>query len=96
MIRLEDNWVIEVDSNCYILHKFVKTTVDKTGKSINVYAEDKYFGNLKQAIMAYIRVSTRDLLKDKDLSLTEALKTVDERLKHIEEMLNDILRERGE
>lgn len=93
MIKLENNWVIEVDPNCYTLRKYVKTVTDKDGVERNVYTNDKYYGTLKQAILGYIRVSTAEVLADKEMSLTDALKCVDKRLEHIEQMLDEITRE---
>lgn len=94
MIRLENGWVIVVDENVYVLKKFIKwKTNKKTGEQEIVWSDGRFYSTLKQAIQGWIRVSTSELLSDKNLTLVDALKCVTEHLVHIESMLDEILHE---
>lgn len=80
MIRINDDWLIDVDQYNYIVkrdtHKMVKA---RDGKAmVPGYTTMGYYGSLRKALEALGEEMVRDRLAGDSLSLAEALQTVRE------------------
>ena len=93
MIKLEDGWRITTDGGTFILSRYLGTYTNKRGIATERYDDFKYYPNLPQAIQAYLRVRQCKYIADNDLTLSEALKALQEQNRKILETLQEILSE---
>lgn len=85
MIRLNNNLVVNVDTNNYTLQEDTHT-VNKDNNPI--YKPISYHDNLEKAITQAVRYSVRKELQGNEKSLTEAIETI----KQVNEEFNKILK----
>lgn len=80
MIRINDDWVIDVDDHNYVLKKDLHKTVKaKDGKTMApAYAVKSYHPSLRRALERLREEIIRDRLKEPDRSLAEACRTIRE------------------
>lgn len=80
MIRINDNWIVDVDQYNYIvkkdMHKMVKARDGKT--MVPGYTTVGYYGSLRRALEALGGEIIRERLAGDSLTLAEALQTVRE------------------
>ena len=80
MIRINDDWIIDVDQYNYIIkkdmHKMVKARDGKT--MVPGYTTVGYYGSLRRALEALGEEIIRDKLASDSLTLAEALQTIRE------------------
>ena len=60
MIHVENDWYVDVDKYCYILAKYNGTRLDKDGKEVEVWTDQKYYATLKKALAGYFKIKTKD------------------------------------
>ena len=80
MIRINDDWIIDVDQYNYIIkkdmHKMVKARDGKT--MVPGYTTIGYYGSLRKALEALGEEMVRDTLRGGSRTLCEAVQTVRE------------------
>ena len=80
MIRINDDWIVDVDQYNYIvkkdMHKMVKARDGKT--MVPGYTTVGYYGSLRRALEALGEEMVRERLVSDSLTLAEALQTVRE------------------
>ena len=78
MIRINDDWIVDVDQYNYIVkrdtHKMVKSRDGRT--MVPGYTTVGYYGSLRRALEALGEEMVRDRLASDSLTLAEALQTV--------------------
>lgn len=73
MIRVSDDYFVDVDSNCYTVYKRV---IAKSGKNVGQenYINASYHASMKSALENIInRIQKEDLQKDRIIPLQEAI-----------------------
>ena len=85
MIKIDEDFSIIADDNCYIVCKF--TYKDKNGE--DVYKNLTYHRTLKEALTALIRKKQMKLVADNELTLQEAINE----FKRIEEEFEQTFKE---
>ena len=94
MIKLFDNWIIEVDAMNYSLAEYVgeRTRIDKKGneRTETVIERYGYYRSLSEAIKALRDRIIRLRLQNSALSLSEALRAIREEDDRINELLSRI------
>lgn len=88
MITLFDNWVIDVDSNCYTLKRVVNGK-NKKGESVTRDDIRGYYNSLEGALRALGKEMVRDELRDGSYTLTEALNVVREARETVEKLIEE-------
>ena len=79
MIRVNDDWVVDVDPYNYILKKDLhKTTTDKKGNTLPVYSTQGYFSSLQAALERLGEEMVREKLMDGARCLAEAVDAIRE------------------
>lgn len=94
MIRIDNDYVINVDANNYMpcvdLHK---TTTDKKGNVTNRYFNIAYCSTLENALEAILNYKMQKYLAEYDVTLEQAINAIhsikDEFRKTIEGVIND-------
>ena len=77
MIRINDDWVIDVDEHNYILKRDMHIeTVRKDGRQQHVYKVEGYFSSPQKALKAFGEEIVRDRLKAAEMGLADAVRTV--------------------
>ena len=83
MIRIDDKYAIQADSNCYSVSRIMK---NKNGKE---YIQPlTYHSTLSEAFESIIRREQREMVESTDLSLNQAIKE----FKRIQDELCEILK----
>ena len=93
MIRVNENYCIDVDEKCYTV-KIDKHKEDKNGTPI--FETVGYFSSLETAIKGVIISMNRKQLKDGIYTLKEALEIVQENNRKFNELLEEVVRIKGE
>ena len=95
MIRVNDDWVIEVEPLCYTLKKDLHKTVKaKDGKTmVPAYAVKSYHPSLRRALERLHEEIIRDRLKEADRTLAEACRAIRECTDEWRELTEQILEE---
>ncbi len=95
MIRVNDDWVIDVDDHNYVLKKDLhKTVKSKDGKRmIPAYKTIGYFSSPASAIDRLGEEIIRDKLKEADRTLAEACRAIRECTDEWRELTEQILEE---
>lgn len=76
-IELKNGYYIEVDSLNYTLRqRYTGTTKDGEGKE--AFRTCGYYGNIRQAIEKYIKLTQMDVLSDESVSLMEYVKSIEQ------------------
>lgn len=88
MIRVNENYVIDVDERCYTV-KFDKHKTDKNGNAI--YDVCGYYGNLEGAIKGVIKSMNSKMLSEGIHTLEQALNIVTTNNKQFEAMLEKVV-----
>ena len=96
MIRVNDDWVIDVDSLNYMpkrdMHRD-KVVRRKDGSETVVHdyrGEYGYYTTLKGALRAIARIEYKNALTGSETALTDAIKLMDETVKRFENLLEEI------
>ena len=93
MIRINDDWVIDVDAYNYILkrdlHRMEKSRDKKT--MVPAYTTIGYYGSLRKALERLREEIIRERLRDGLRTLTEALQTIRECNKEWSELIEKVL-----
>jgi len=96
MIRVNDDWVIDVDPLNYMpkrdMHRD-RTIHRKDGSETVVHdyrGEYGYFPTLKQALRAIARIEYKNALTGSETALTDAIKLMDETVTRFENLLEGI------
>ena len=92
MIHIDKDWYIEVEDGCFTLQKYARTYTDKQGVERNEYTNQRYYATLKQAVLAYYKAQTVEVLRERDLELADALNELTDAYKSIENRLSEIIR----
>ena len=96
MIHVENDWYVDVDKYCYVLAKYNGTRLDKDGKEVEVWTDQKYYATLKKALAGYFKIKTKELLSQKDYEIWDAIKMLENKLADVEKKIDLILREQEE
>lgn len=91
MIQLKDGWRITTDGTTFILQRYLGTYTNKKGISTERYDRFTYYPTLSQAIQAYLRVEQCKYIADNDLTLREALISLQAQNQEILNSLKEIL-----
>lgn len=93
MIRVNDDYVIEVDTLCYVANRDThKTRIDKTtGKEIPVYNLVGYFGTLETAIKGIIHHIIQNKLSVGTHDIKGAIEIIRTEMKQFDELLEKAL-----
>lgn len=76
-IELKSGYYIEVDSFNYTLRqRYIGTTKDGEGKE--AFRTCGYYGNIRQAIDKYIKLTQLDVLSDENVSMSEYVKSIEQ------------------
>lgn len=79
MIRINDDWVIDVDEHNYILKKDMHTERSrKDGSTEHVYSTKGYFPSPDKALKSFGEEIIRDRLKASEMGLPEAVQAIRE------------------
>ena len=89
MIKIDEDFSIIADDNCYIVSKYYGK--DKKGK--DVYKNLTYHRTLKEALTALIRKKQIKLVADNELTLQEAINEFERIEKEIEQSLKENIKE---
>ena len=89
MIKIDKDFSIIADDNCYIVCKFAYK--DKNGE--DVYKNLTYHRTLKEALTALIRKKQIKLVADNELTLQEAINEFERIEKEIEHSLKENIQE---
>lgn len=77
MIRINDDWIIDVDEHNYILKRDMHTDrIRKDGKVEHVYNIKGYFSSPQKALKAFGEEIVRDRLKASEMGLADAVRTI--------------------
>lgn len=87
MIRVNENYCIDVDEKCYTV-KIDKHKTDKKGNP--VYETVGYFSCLENAIRGVLVSMNKKQLKDGEHSLKEALKLMQESNRKVYDLLQEV------
>ena len=93
MIRIDSNWVIEVDGACYIPKKYLqRTRTDKkTREEIPVYGSGLgFFTSLTSALEAVAKVRIGDRLSEGEVSLKRATEIIREERETMHRQLREL------
>jgi hypothetical protein len=93
MVRINENYIIDVDEKCYAV-KFDKHKTDKKGNA--VYDVCGYYGSLESAIKGVIKSMNSKALSEGIHSLEQAIEVVSSNNRCFENMLKKALEEMGE
>lgn len=92
MIRINDDWIIDVDDHNYILKKDTHTDrLRKDGKTEHVYNTKGYFSSLDKALKFFGEEFIRDRLKASEMGLPEAVRVIRESLEEWSKTVKSIL-----
>ena len=83
MIKINDDWIIDSDDNCYILKEDLHKC-DKNGKKR--YKVKGYYSGLSEAFNALIKEDTREMFTQGSYSLVEAVAALKNNKKKWEEI----------
>ena len=89
MIRIDDNYVIEVENNCYTVI-IDKHKIGKTG--VPLYEVVGYFKDLEGAIKGILRSKVNKSFQGNEYTLESALKLIAETHKEFELMLEKAMK----
>ena len=91
MIKIAD-WVIDADDRCYIVGK-LKTrkvkTKDGTELFENYIASPRYYTTLKNACDGILEAESRNIIRDGEMSLTEAIYRIEHRKEEFEKLFEE-------
>lgn len=92
MILIDDDFVIDVDINQYIV-KFDrhKTKTNKSGEEIKVFDTLGYYSRLDKAIRGVIDFKVKKMLSEGEKSLEEALLIIEMVTDQIDEKLSEVI-----
>lgn len=76
MVRVIDNYVIDVSDNCYQVGKLATTTNKKTGETTEYIAAPKYVSTFDAALKCIRKSMRMERLKDFDGTLTDAINLI--------------------
>lgn len=97
MIRINKDWLVDVDEYNYTLkrdlHSKTKKKNPKTGEieEVDSYRSMGYYSNLASALNRLCEEMRVSELKDKDITLKEAIKIIEDCTKEWREITKEIL-----
>lgn len=92
MIRLDDNYQIESDGQCYTLYKITRQGRNKrTGEEVGIKRPLGYYTTLQQAFIAYGDQLEKTALQAGVFTLTEAIEVVKESREELKRLLRTLL-----
>lgn len=94
MIRINDDWVIDIDAYNYIIRKDLhKETKQKRGKGyalMDAFYTAGYYGTLEAALSALNEIIIKDRLSKADYALAEAVAVIKECREEWEKLVEKI------
>jgi hypothetical protein len=77
-MKLDENFTIESDSNCWTLNLRILRPIDEVTGKAPVYEKQTFHASLKQALRAYFdeKLKTTELIPENILKIGEAIETV--------------------
>lgn len=97
MIRLFDDWIVDVDERNYILARDTGKKIitnSKTGKTSEVETRDihGYYQSLSGALIGLSKEIARRKLSDGSMSLSEAVKAISESNQRVADLITQTVR----
>ena len=95
MVRINDDWVVDVDEYCYMLKRDLhRDTVRKTGEVEHRYKIVGYYQTLDKALIALGEQMNKETLSEGLHSLPQAVTAIAENRMRWEELVNEVLKEK--
>lgn len=91
MIKIAD-WAIDADDRCYIVGKLkTKKAKSKDGeeKTEEYIANPKYYTTLKNACDGILEAESRNIVRDGEMSLTEAIYRIEQKKAELDEFFGE-------
>lgn len=85
MIHIEKNYYIDADESQFQLIRMTGKT-DKQGKPIKDYLS--YHATISQAVRAYLRMQERNVVKNDDMTLKEALNSFEKAVDRLQRLID--------
>lgn len=96
MIRINEDWIIDVDDHNYILKRDMHTDrIRKDGKVEHVYNIKGYFSSPDKALKSFGEEIVRDRLKESEMGLPEAVQAIRESIEGWNRTVKSIMRTEG-
>lgn len=92
MIKLQRGYTIEADEKCYILFKSTNGTNKKNEPTVYKRAIG-YYSRIGTALSAYSDELDRELVQNKDMTLTEAIKVINESRESVKKLIREAMPE---
>lgn len=94
MIRVNDDWVVDVDDFCYSLKRDMhKDIVRKNGTVEHKYKVFGYYNTLEKALNSLYEQLNKETLQQGLHSLSEAITTIKNNRERWEELVDKVLHE---
>lgn len=91
MIKIDDDYFVEVnDLNFTLKHKYIATKKE-TGEQYERYENVGYYSNLKSAVEGYLDQKERKCMANAEMSLEQALTTLRTSRRSIHELLERLV-----
>ena len=90
MIKIVDDWVVTADNMCFMLGQAVTRTNKKGEKKISLI-NTSYHPTVRNAVRACYTRFSRDIVKDTDGTLDDAVQALTALQQHFEQILTDTL-----
>lgn len=87
MIKIDDKFFIDADSNCYTL-KEKSIIQDKKSKSYGeeVLRDKGYYVTLEGVLNGYLKAQTREFVQNNEADIKELIKEIKKQTKYIEKL----------
>lgn len=87
MVKIDDKFYVDADSNSYILKEKDKVRDKKSKKyGEDVFKDRGYYVSLEGALNGYLKVQTRDYIKNNDVGVKDLLKEIKEQTKFVKKL----------
>lgn len=87
MVKIDDKFYVDADSNSYILKEKDKVRDKKSKKyGEDVFKDRGYYVSLEGVLNGYLKVQTRDYIKNNDVGVKDLLKEIKEQTKFVENL----------
>ncbi|MFR3182181.1 MAG: hypothetical protein ACLTPN_00945 [Clostridia bacterium] len=87
MVKIDDKFYVDADSNSYILKEKDKVRDKKSKKyGEDVFKDRGYYVSLEGVLNGYLKVQTRDYIKNNDVGVKDLLKEIKEQTKFVEKL----------
>lgn len=91
MIRINDDWVVDVTDTAYVLKKDLHKTKTRKGEASQAYDTKGYYSTLSKALNALCEEMFRDNVKHREITLPQACATMEECVDEWRRITNRIL-----